>query len=251
MGRNMGKSWGPAWGERSIGFRRCGAGEEAARLCGSRRWAGLLPCREPRQAREEGGGAGDWWRKAAPGSEHGPRGRVREPAPTILSEATVFRDFQEGTGGGKDRAVGDAPRGMLFIEEVRELLLRNWGPSTYFREAVYHRLHLRHLPSINTRFAHRASPSGKRLMIEEGRPERRARQGKCAQNPRSHCARSWPNWDYCCSPMRRRASRVIADCRRCIAASRSLRVAIIGPPAPRSSNAFISSVMWYNSAFIS
>src|SRR5215831_19853629 len=97
----------------------------------TRRWAGLLPCCEPRQGRgRRRRGAGDWRRKAAPGSEHGPRGRVRDPARKILREATVFRDFQEGTGCGKDRAVGDAPRSMLFIEELRELLLRNWGPPT-------------------------------------------------------------------------------------------------------------------------
>lgn len=99
----------------------------------------------------------------------------------ILCEATVFCDFQECSGSGKDRSVRDASRGMFFVEEMSKLLLRCWGPPTCFCEEVEHRLHLCHLPSINVRLAHSCIPSRKRLTIEEGRRERRARQGKSAQ----------------------------------------------------------------------
>jgi hypothetical protein len=54
----------------------------------------------------------------------------------ILSKAAIFRDFQKGTGSGKDRAVGDAPRGTLLVEEMSELLLRSWGSSACFCEEV-------------------------------------------------------------------------------------------------------------------
>jgi hypothetical protein len=104
-----------------------------------------------------------------------------KPARKILSEATVFCDFQECTGSGKDRAVRDASRGIFLVEEMSKLLLRCWGPPTCFCEEVEHRLHLCHLPSINLRLAHSCIPSRKRLTIEEGRRERRARQGKSAQ----------------------------------------------------------------------
>ena len=107
---------------------------------------------------------------------------------TILSEAAISRDFQKGASGGTDRTVGDAPRGMFLVEDLRELLLRSWGSSTCFCEEVEHHLHLRHLPSINVRFAHHASAvmSDSRLRrVDESGDRDKA---SSSSNPRPHGA---------------------------------------------------------------